>query len=142
MATANRLHTGEIVFSSILRVPIIFLVGIHLWELVLYETLMFTVVQFHHANVGLPPRLDRFRRVFIPTPVMHKVHHSRVMVETNSNYGSLLSVWDRLFRTFRLRENPREIVFGLDEFGAPECQRWTEMAKTPLRNPTSCQDRS
>ena len=141
VTTANRFHTGEIVFSSILRVPIIFLVGIHLWELVLYETLMFAVVQFHHANVGVPPRLDRFLRVIIPTPAMHKVHHSRVMVETNSNYSSLLSVWDRLFKTLRLRENPREIVFGLNEFDAPECQQLKGMAKTPLLNFTSRQER-
>lgn len=141
VTTANRFHTGEIVFSSLLRVPIIFLAGIHLWELVLYEMLMFGVVQFHHANVGLPPRLDRFLRVFIPTPAMHKVHHSRMMVETNSNYSSLLSVWDRLFRTFRLRENPREIVFGLNEFDAPESQQLKGMAKTPLLSFTTRRDR-
>lgn len=141
VTTANRFHTGEIIFSSMFRVPVIFLVGIHLWELVVYETLMFAVVQFHHANVGLPAWLDRFLRVLIPTPAMHKVHHSRVMVETNSNYSSLLSLWDRLFRTFRLRANPREIVFGLDEFDAPECQRLTGMAKTPLLNSPARRDR-
>jgi sterol desaturase/sphingolipid hydroxylase (fatty acid hydroxylase superfamily) len=132
VTTANRFHTGEIIFSSILRVPVIFLVGIHLWELVLYETLMFAVVQFHHANVGLPERFDRILRAFIPTPAMHKVHHSRVMVETNSNYSSLLSVWDRLFRTFRLRKDPREIEFGLDEFDDEDFQKIGGLARTPF----------
>ncbi len=131
VTTANRFHTGEIIFSSLLRVPILALAGIHIWELALYETMMFAVVQFHHANVGLPGWLDRFLRVFIPTPDMHKVHHSRLMQETNSNYSSLLSIWDRLFRTFRLRQNPMEIVFGLDEFAGEEHQRILGLAKTP-----------
>jgi len=132
VTTANRFHTGEILFSSLLRMPIIYFAGIHLWELVLYETLMFVVVQFHHANIGLPAWLDRSLRVFVPTPAMHKVHHSRVPVETNSNYSSLLSVWDRLFRTFRLRDDPRQIVFGLDEFDDERLQRLAGLAKTPF----------
>ena len=95
VTTANRFHTGEIVLSSLFRIPVIALLGVHLWELVLYEGLMFAVVQFHHANVGLPERLDRVLRAVVVTPTMHKVHHSRWRPETDSNYSALLSVWDR-----------------------------------------------
>ena len=77
---------------------------------------MFTVVQLHHANIALPAWLDRGLRLFIVTPFMHKVHHSRWQPETDSNYSSLFSFWDRLFGTFRLRAQPNTLQFGLDDF--------------------------
>lgn len=133
VTTASRFHVGEIALSSALRVPLIVLFGVYAWELVLYETLMFAVVQFHHANLALPPRLDRALRLIIVTPAMHKVHHSRWQPETDSNYSSLLSVWDRLFRSFRLRDRLDELRLGLDEFDAPEDGTLGGLMRMPLR---------
>jgi sterol desaturase/sphingolipid hydroxylase (fatty acid hydroxylase superfamily) len=90
----------EIVLSSLLRVPVIALLGVSLEELVIYEAVMFAVVQFHHADIGLPAKLDMLLSWVIVTPNMHKVHHSAWQPETDSNYGSLISFWDRLFRRF------------------------------------------
>jgi sterol desaturase/sphingolipid hydroxylase (fatty acid hydroxylase superfamily) len=132
VTTASRFHIGEILFSNCLRIPLIALLGIHVWELVLYETILQAVIQFHHANLGLPPKLDQLLRCFIVTPAMHKVHHSRWRPETDSNYSSLLSVWDRLFRSFRLRDDPHTIQFGLDDFAKPESQTLSGILKTPL----------
>ena len=132
VTTASRFHVGELVLSSALRVPVIALLGVYAWELLLYETLMFAVVQFHHANVGLPPWLDRALRAVIVTPNLHKVHHSRLQPETDSNYSALFSWWDRLFRSFRLRERPEEIQFGLDPFDGPEHQTMAGLLKMPL----------
>jgi sterol desaturase/sphingolipid hydroxylase (fatty acid hydroxylase superfamily) len=132
VTTANRFHFGEIFFSSLLRIPLILLLGLHFSELVLYETAMFLVVQVHHANIGLPEKLDRFLRVLIVTPYIHKVHHSRLNTETDSNYSSLFSFWDRLFRTIRFREDPHSINFGLDEFDGPDQQTLAGLFKTPL----------
>lgn len=141
VTTANRFHLGEIFFSSLFRIPLIVLFGVHFWELVLYETLLFAVVQFHHANIGVPERLDRILRVVIVTPAMHKVHHSNWRPETDSNYTSLLSVWDRLFRTFRLNPDPHAIQFGLKEFEAAEHHTLTGLMKTPLvRKPSRRKD--
>jgi sterol desaturase/sphingolipid hydroxylase (fatty acid hydroxylase superfamily) len=89
---------------------------VRLWELALYEMVMFSVVQLHHANVALPSWVDRRLRVFIVTPFMHKVNHSRWQPETDSNYGSLFSFWDRLFRSFRLRAQPGTLEFGFEDF--------------------------
>jgi sterol desaturase/sphingolipid hydroxylase (fatty acid hydroxylase superfamily)/rhodanese-related sulfurtransferase len=133
VTTANRFHFGEIAGSSLLRIPLILLLGVRLPELVLYEAMMFAVVQFHHANIGLPDWLDRALRVFIVTPAMHKVHHSREVAETNSNYTSFLSVWDRLFGTFRIRADAREIRFGLNEFDAQQDLSLAGMMRTPLK---------
>jgi|ERR1035437_6439845 sterol desaturase/sphingolipid hydroxylase (fatty acid hydroxylase superfamily) len=133
VTTANRFHLGEILFSSILRVPVIALLGLRLWELAIYEAAMFAVVQVHHANIALPARLDRGLRVLIVTPFMHKVHHSRWEPETDSNYSSLFSFWDRLFGTLRLREDPRTLQFGLEEFDPPEHHTLAGLLITPFR---------
>jgi len=133
VTTANRFHIGEIALSSVLRVPVIALLGLQLWELALYELAMFTVVQMHHANISLPGWLDRALRVIIVTPFMHKVHHSRWQPETDSNYSSLFSFWDRLFRSFRLRDDPRTLRFGLDEFNRPEDHTLRGLLVTPLK---------
>jgi sterol desaturase/sphingolipid hydroxylase (fatty acid hydroxylase superfamily) len=131
VTTANRFHFGEIIISSFLRIPVIALLGMQMHEIAIYEVLMFTVVQFHHANIALPEKLDRVARLFIVTPFMHKVHHSRWQPETDSNYASLLSVWDRLFGSFRLNREPASLRFGLDEFEAPSHQSLRGMLGTP-----------
>lgn len=140
VTTANRFHVGEIVLSSVFRIPLILLLGIGIGQLALYEVLMFAVVQFHHANVGVTEKWDRRLRLLIVTPFMHKVHHSRWQPETDSNYSSLLSIWDRLFRSFRLNERPDSIQLGLDEFSADRFQTLGGLLKTPLARNQNPQD--
>lgn len=135
VTTASRFHLGEIFFSSLLRIPLILLLGLHFWELLIYETVMFAVVQVHHANLVLPEPLDRALRVIIVTPAMHKVHHSRFKPETDSNYSSLFSFWDRIGRSFRLRKDLSTLHFGLDEFDAEEHQTVLGMLRTPFSKP-------
>jgi len=133
VTSANRFHIGEILISSLLRIVVIFLIGAELSHIAIYEALMFPVVQFHHANIALPIWLDSFLRLFIPTPAMHKVHHSRVPVETDSNYSSMLSIWDRVFGSFRLQENQEGIKLGLKGYDTEEKQSLLGMLKEPFQ---------
>lgn len=133
VTTANRFHLGEITLSSLFRVPVLALIGCRLDELALYELLLFAVVQFHHANIGLAPWLDRALRVVIVTPHMHKVHHSVVFAEQNANFSSLFSWWDRIARTFRLAPDLHTIVFGVEPAAAaPSTASSTGAASTSL----------
>ena len=129
----GNLNIAEIGLSAILRLPIIVLLGLQLWELAIYELAMFTVVQLHHANIGLPAWLDRALRAVIVTPFVHKVHHSRWRTEADSNYSALFSFWDRLFRTLRLREDPHTVQFGLQEFDGADNHTLTGLLTTPFR---------
>lgn len=133
VTTASRFHFGEIILSSLGRVPVIALIGLRIEELAVYELLAFAVVQFHHANIGLPPGVDRWLRAVIVTPFMHKVHHSRWQPETDSNYSSLLSVWDRFFGSFRLSADPHSLKLGLDDWSAPKHQDLAGMVLTPFK---------
>lgn len=133
VTTASRFHTGEIILSTILRIPVIILLGLQIWELFLYGVFVAVVVQFHHANINLPEKIERALRVLIVTPHLHKVHHSRWMPETNSNYGTIFSFWDRLWRTFTLHNPLKTLKMGLDEFDSPEDNTVKGLFTMPFR---------
>lgn len=131
VTTATRFHVGEHVGSATLRLGLIPLLGVELWYVVAYEALVVAVTQFHHADVSLG-RWDRWLRLVVVTPDMHKVHHSDRQPETDSNFSTVLSVWDRLAGTFRTRPDPRGIVYGLREFADPWWQTVWGMLMTPF----------
>lgn len=131
-STALRFHIGELVISSVLRLGVFFVVGMDLFALLLYETLMMINIYIQHSNWYMPKRLDRVLRLVIATPWMHWVHHSKLQPETDSNFGTIFSFWDRLGKTFRLREDPRTIEYGLDEFDDDQWQSLSGMFKTPF----------
>lgn len=133
VSTATRFHTGEIILSSILRIGVILVLGMQLWELFIYEILVVIVVQFHHANINLPGKLDHYLRWLIVTPHMHKVHHSKWQPETDSNYSTIFSFWDRIWNTFRLHDPLNTIELGLDEYDSEEEQKITGLLKNPFK---------
>lgn len=132
VTTALRFHTGEIVISSVFKLVLIPLIGINLSELLLYETCLQPVILFHHSNVALHEKWDRLMRILIVSPHMHRVHHSEVRSETDSNYSSIFSFWDRFVWTLRRREDPRTLQYGLPEFPEPAWQSLGGMLRTPL----------
>lgn len=133
--TATRFHTGEILISSALRLAVIPLLGITIHQLIVYEMLLLPVILFHHSNVRFPERLDRWLRVLLVSPAIHRVHHSRIQVETDSNYSSVFSFWDRLAGSLRLRPNATEIQFGLEGEDGERRQRLAWLLRMPFISP-------
>lgn len=130
--TALRFHPGELVLSTLVRLPILMLLGMTVAQLVLFETILNLSTLFHHSNLALPEKWDRVLRTVITTPNMHRVHHSIVREETDSNFTSILSCWDRLFNTFRTREDTRTITLGLEQYREENYQRLWGFLKTPF----------
>jgi sterol desaturase/sphingolipid hydroxylase (fatty acid hydroxylase superfamily) len=128
-----RFHTGEKVLSCLARLIVLPLLGLTAPELLVYEAISLPVILFHHSNLRLSNRADRWLRWLIVTPWMHYVHHSRWQPETDSNYTSFLSVWDRLFGSFRLREKPAEISLGLDHYEEREWRQLPGMLLAPFK---------
>ena len=111
--TANRHHPVESVIRFAFTTLGVLIVGSPMWMVFLYQTLSVIATQFNHANISLPKKVDAFLSYFIVSPDMHKVHHHYVLPYTDSNYGNIFSVWDRLFGTFMIL--PREeIIYGVD----------------------------
>jgi sterol desaturase/sphingolipid hydroxylase (fatty acid hydroxylase superfamily) len=116
--TGLRFHPVEIVLSMAFKVALVLALGAPAVAVVVFEVGLNALAMFNHANVRLPLRVDRVLRRLIVTPDMHRVHHSIHRDETDSNYGFNLSVWDRLFRTYRAqpRDGHEAMSIGLDVF--------------------------
>ncbi len=130
--TALRFHPGELLLSTFIRLPVIVLLGMTFAELAFFELTLNVATLFHHSNLAIPEKWDRMLRVVLVTPNMHRVHHSVEMAETNSNYTSLLSVWDRLARSFSMRPDTHTITFGLPRFREDRFQRFWGFLVTPF----------
>jgi sterol desaturase/sphingolipid hydroxylase (fatty acid hydroxylase superfamily) len=117
--SGNRHHPGESVIRFAFTTLGVLIVGSPIWMIFMYQTISIVSTQFTHANITLPKRLDVFLSYFIVSPNMHKVHHHFMLPYTDSNYGNIFSVWDRLFGTFMYL--PKEkIVYGIDTYMEPQ----------------------
>ncbi len=115
VSTAYRFHPIEIISSSIPKLALIWLVGIPSNFVVIYELVFTVLVALHHSNFALPESIDRFLAQAIVTPNLHRIHHSQLVTETNSNYGSVFIWWDRLFATRNDRPDISNIQLGLPD---------------------------
>jgi sterol desaturase/sphingolipid hydroxylase (fatty acid hydroxylase superfamily) len=131
--TALRFHPGELIISSLLNCVVLVLIGMSLDQLVLYKTVMISVVLFHHSNVRLASGLDRAMRSIVVPPSMHRIHHSHLQEETDSSYGTVFSFWDRLFGSYRTRASYGDIRFGTGVNDGPEWQTLPRLMMLPFR---------
>ena len=98
-STALRFHFGEVVLSALARAGLVWLFGIPLATVLVFETVVVAATLFHHSNMRLPARLEWALAFVVVTPSIHWVHHHARRADTDSNYATVLSVWDRLFGT-------------------------------------------
>ena len=112
--TALRFHGIELIFSVIGKAVFYLILGFFFIPILVYEALFFIVVVIHHSNIRVSKNFDMAYRQIFSSPKMHRIHHSNIQQETDSNYGSVFSCWDRLFGTYK-KEAAGEIVFGIDE---------------------------
>ncbi|MFB2838804.1 sterol desaturase family protein [Floridanema evergladense] len=115
VSTAYRFHAIEVIASYFPKILLIWFLGIAIQPLVIYELAFIFVIVFHHSNWALSYECDRFLSYFIVTPNYHRIHHSQIVEETNSNYASLLTIWDRIFQSLQHRNDPENIKLGLTE---------------------------
>ena len=132
ITSAWRFHPGEILFSGLFRLPILILIGAGAMDLLLYNLLMTPVIQFHHSNIRFGAEADRLLRLLIPTPLLHRIHHSPARIEHDSNYGAMLSIWDRLFGTLTVKNPTSSPPYGLDGERDPEQQHLWPLMKRPF----------
>ena len=117
--TANRHHPGESVVRFAFTTLAVVVAGAPMWLVFLYQSISVVLSQFNHANIALAPWLDRVIAWVFVSPDMHKVHHHYMLPQTDTNFGNVFSVWDRLFRTYREMDRT-QIVYGVDTHMAPE----------------------
>lgn len=138
--TANRHHPLESLVRFSFTLIGIILVGAPIGVVMLYQALSVVLSQFNHANIQLPKRIETILSYVLVTPHMHKVHHHYVLPYTDSNFGNIFAIWDRVFGTYKTLSADR-IVYGVDVFpNEQENSRIGSLLKQPFQpyqKPTS-----
>ncbi len=112
--SAIRFHFGEVFFSAFLRAALVIALAIPFASVVLFETLVLIFTFFHHSNIALPPRFENVLSKIIITPSIHWVHHHAIRKDTDSNYGTIFSFWDRLLHTKSLTRRFKTMKIGVE----------------------------
>ena len=118
LTTGLRFHPIEIMLSMGIKISAICVFGPPVLSVLVFEVILNGMAMFNHGNIKIPMQLDRFLRYFVVTPDMHRVHHSVIIRETNSNFGFNLSWWDRLFGTYKAQPGKGHVgmTIGLSQF--------------------------
>ena len=132
VSTGIRFHFGELGLSVFFRAAQVALIGADPPAVVLWQSLLFLSVLFHHSNTRLPPGLERVLVRILVTPRMHGIHHSNYRAETDSNWSSLLSAWDYLHRTARLNVPQDAVTIGVPAYDRPEAVRLGKILALPF----------
>jgi len=118
VTTGARFHPVEIILSVGIKIVSVIIIGAPPWSVLVFEVLLNATSMFNHSNVYLPLPMDRILRLFVVTPDMHRVHHSVIIKEYNSNFGFNLPWWDRIFKTYRAQpeKGHTEMNIGLANY--------------------------
>ena len=135
VTTGVRFHPFEILLSMLIKFAVIALLGAPPVAVLIFEVLLNATSMFNHGNVRIPAWIDHILRWIIVTPDMHRVHHSMLKHETDSNFGFNLSCWDRLFRTYRPQPEAGHagMTIGIEQFRDPRELRLDRMLSQPFR---------
>lgn len=113
VSTANRFHIGELLISGLLRLAVIYTFGIPIAAYWLFEILVNLSVQFHHSSIKINSAVERILVLLFVPPFLHRIHHSVKIKERDSNYGVLLSIWDRFLGTLTTKVDQEKIIIGI-----------------------------
>jgi sterol desaturase/sphingolipid hydroxylase (fatty acid hydroxylase superfamily) len=133
-STALRFHFAELLLSVPFRAAQVLVIGVTPLSFSAWQTVLFLSIMFHHSNLRLPVELERKLNRLIVTPRMHGIHHSTVRAETDSNWSSGLTLWDRLHGTLRLDVPQEEIIIGVPAYRQPEDVELLKVLTLPFGN--------
>lgn len=120
VTTGLRHHPGEAVFRMVFTILGVIIAGAPIWIIFFYQTLSAAFTHFNHANIQMPKKLDRVLSLVFVTPYMHKIHHHYTQPLTDTNYGNIFALWDRLFGTFAQVDDTKELIYGIDTHMDPK----------------------
>jgi sterol desaturase/sphingolipid hydroxylase (fatty acid hydroxylase superfamily) len=129
-----RHHPGESLIRFGFTLVAVLIVGAPIWLVMLYQSLSVLFAHITHANINFPKRLDRALSYIFVTPLMHKVHHHYQRPLTDTNFGNIFSIWDRLFGTYAQVEDSKKLIYGVDtHMEVAENERLGNLLKIPFQ---------
>ena len=139
VTTGLRFHPVEILLSMGIKLAVVAALGPPAVAVLIFEVLLNATAMFNHSNIRLPMLVDRFLRLIVVTPDMHRVHHSIIPEETNSNFGFNLPWWDRLLGTYKAQPKAghEEMSIGIEQFRTTRDLWLDRMLVQPIKGPAS-----
>ncbi len=136
VSTGLRFHPFEILLSMLIKIALVIALGIPMIAVLLFEVVLNATSMFNHSNVAMPAGLDRALRLVVVTPDMHRVHHSALRRETDSNFGFNVPWWDWMFRTYRAQPEAGHagMMIGLPIFRDLSERRLDRLLTQPFRD--------
>ncbi len=137
VTSGNRFHPLEIIISMLIKMAAVVILGLPGQAVLAFEVILNASAMFNHGNIKLPAAFDRLLRLFLVTPDMHRVHHSTLARETNSNFGFNLPWWDRICGTYRPQPSRGhlDMTIGLREYRDPEKLTLIRLLLQPFTSP-------
>jgi sterol desaturase/sphingolipid hydroxylase (fatty acid hydroxylase superfamily) len=134
VTTASRFHFGEVTLSAVINYALMLSLGASIGEVRIFKLIFVFMTQLAHSNIRLfKPLEDMIWTIFV-SPSMHRIHHSDIRQETDSNYGTIFSIWDRLFGTLSKNVDSQKLHFGLKEFQDPKELTLPRVILMPLKH--------
>lgn len=134
VTTGLRHHPGETVFRIFFTILGVFLIGVPIGIVMLYQSLSVLFAHITHANINMPKKIDQTLSYLFVTPHMHKVHHHYSQPLTDTNYGNIFAIWDRIFGTFAQVNDVKNLTYGIDTHMDPsENENLPNLLKIPFQ---------
>ncbi len=135
VSTATRFHVGELAISAVIKISLVFLLGASLMGVLIFESGLVLFAQFHHSSLRVPKWFESvFWMLFVP-PSMHRIHHSVLLKERNTNYGTIFSTWDRWLGTLLTNVDQSRIRIGIGAYQQPDKLNFHHLLAMPITRP-------
>lgn len=135
VSTATRFHTGELIISAVIKISLIFFLGASLLGLFIFESLLVLCAQFHHSSLRIPKWFETIFWILFVPPSMHRIHHSVIIKERNTNYGTIFSIWDRTLGTLLANVDQGKIRIGVGGYQKAEKLNFPQLLAMPFTKP-------
>ena len=135
VSTATRFHIGELAISAVIKISIILFLGASPLGVLIFESALVLCAQFHHSSLKVPKWFETIFWVFFVPPSMHRIHHSVIIKERNSNYGAIFSIWDRILGTLLTNVDQKRIRIGVGAYTKPDKLHFHHLLAMPFSKP-------
>jgi sterol desaturase/sphingolipid hydroxylase (fatty acid hydroxylase superfamily) len=135
VSTATRFHIGELAISAVIKISLIFFLGASPMGVLIFESAVVLCAQFHHSSLKVPKWFETVFWIFFVPPSMHRIHHSVVIKERDTNYGTIFSLWDRFLGTLLADVDQAGIRIGVGAYRKPEKLNFHQLLAMPFTRP-------
>ncbi len=135
VSTATRFHIGELAISAVIKIALVFLLGASPLGVMIFESTLVLCAQFQHSSLKVPKWFERIFWILFVPPSMHRIHHSVIIKERDTNYGTIFSIWDRLLGTLLKDVDQKTIRIGMGAYQKPDKLNFRHLLAMPFTGP-------